>query len=389
MSLVGDLNIEHYTTDDLKDMFGLTPTSTYTEADLISKEITIQQHLGQDSSLDVTLQQQIRTFLFQARMKLQQSMNTTPYTATQPSEFYAGTLNPLSKRILSQSLTIDSRFRTPYYSTNASNFHVSLPLSIHNVVSMELTAMEMPTTFYCISKSLGNHFFQILVSNSDTSIEPLMVYVPDGSYDFLSFQNFLNTYLANQTVNSIYTSLSFLIDMNTPNNTTGGGSGKMIIGSTSGTLAFSLNFQTNEQGNDDVSIPLPLKLGWIMGFRQGIYTASTTYVSEGMVDLLGPKYAFLVVDDFHNNVHDGFVSAYTDSILNKNILARISLRGSLFNQYQIHSSNVPLSSNVRTYFGPVDIQKLQIQLLDEYGRILFLNNMDYSFCVQCQTIYQM
>ena len=51
--------------------------------------------------------------------------------------------------------------------------------------------------------------------------------------------------------------------------------------------------------------------------------------------------------------------------------------------------NYNLITTSRQYFGPVDIQKLQIQLLDEYGRILNLNNMDYSFCLSFQTIYDL
>ena len=51
--------------------------------------------------------------------------------------------------------------------------------------------------------------------------------------------------------------------------------------------------------------------------------------------------------------------------------------------------NFNLITSPRQYFGPVDIQKLQIQLLDEYGRILNLNNMDYSFCLTFQTIYEL
>ena len=35
----------------------------------------------------------------------------------------------------------------------------------------------------------------------------------------------------------------------------------------------------------------------------------------------------------------------------------------------------------RTYFGPVDIQKLKIQLLDDYGRIVDMNNMDISIAI--------
>jgi hypothetical protein len=30
---------------------------------------------------------------------------------------------------------------------------------------------------------------------------------------------------------------------------------------------------------------------------------------------------------------------------------------------------------------------MNIQLLDEYGRILDINNMDYSFCLTFKTVY--
>ena len=92
-------------------------------------------------------------------------------------------------------------------------------------------------------------------------------------------------------------------------------------------------------------------------------------------------------DDFNNNVNDGFYGTFTSSLLNKNILARISLQGNVFSI--LSQSNFNLITTPRQYFGPVDIQKLQIQLLDEYGRILNLNNMDYSFCLTFQTIYDL
>ena len=35
--------------------------------------------------------------------------------------------------------------------------------------------------------------------------------------------------------------------------------------------------------------------------------------------------------------------------------------------------------NVREYFGPTNIKKLKISLLDQFGRIFELNNSDWSF----------
>jgi len=306
----------------------------------------------------------------------------TPYGQSIPSEFYQGTLNPLNKRILRQNINIDTRFRENYYTTQSSNFHLDLPIRLTQVVSLQLSAFELPSTFYAVSKVFGNNFFVISLPN--TSIEPLIVTLPDGNYTYLTLQTYINELLLTAPG---YTNIQFLADINTPGGTGSGGSGKMVVGSINGDVNFVLNFQTDRYGNDDKQTPLPLKLGWLMGFREGYYENNVTYVSEGLIDMLGPRYIYLVVDDFNNNVSDGFYGAFTSSILNKNILARITLQGSVFNI--ITQNNLLLVTTARQYFGPVDIQKMQIQILDEYGRILDLNNMDYSFCLTFQTIYDL
>jgi len=124
-----------------------------------------------------------------------------------------------------------------------------------------------------------------------------------------------------------------------------------------------------------------------MGFRNGIYINNSNYVSEGLVNLLGPRYLFLVVDDFNNNVNNGFYSAFNSSVLNKNILARISLQSTIFNI--LSENNLNLITYPRQYYGPVNILNMNIQLLDEYGRIIDLNNMDFSFCLTFQTAYDL
>jgi hypothetical protein len=306
----------------------------------------------------------------------------TAYGQSSPSEFYPGTINPLNKRILRQNINIDTRFRENYYTTKSSNFHLDLPIRLTKVVSLQLSALELPSTFYVISQVFGNNFFVLEINEEPSGT--LVVTIPDGNYDYLGLQNYINNFLFGAPGN--YTNIQFLSDINTPNGSgPGSGTGKMVVGSKTGTQQFSINFLTDKYGNEDKQTPLPLKLGWLMGFREGFYENNTTYVSEGIIDLLGSKYIYLVVDDFNNSVLDGFYGAFTSSILNKNILARISLQGSVFNY--LTKDNFNLITTPRQYFGPVDIQKLQIQLLDEYGRILNLNNMDYSFCLTFQTIY--
>lgn len=305
----------------------------------------------------------------------------TAYGQSQPSEFYPGAINPLNKRILRQNINIDTRFRENYYSSQSSNFHLDLPLRLTQVVSLQLSALELPTTFYAISAVFGNNFFVLELP----SITPLIVTIPDGNYNYSTFVGYVNNFLQTQTVNVLYKDIEFIAD----NSNSGSGSGRMVVGVKAASTIFNytINFQTDRYGNEDRQTPLPLKCGWLMGFREGYYENNVSYISEGLIDLIGTKYIYLVVDDFNNNVSDGFYGAFTSSILNKNILARISLQGSVFNV--LAQSNFILTTTPRQYFGPVDIQKLQIQLLDEYGRILNLNNMDYSFCLTFQTIYDL
>jgi hypothetical protein len=419
-----DLNIENYTIKELEDIFEL-PVN-YDESIVEMQETKLRQNiLGNATIISSTknntlqfinkvknslinnikggintingLEKLAKTYqnVYNLDKNLQKSdtidagatniiqQPATPYGQSMPSEFYQGTINPLSKRILRQNINIDTRFRENYYATKSSNFHVDLPVRLNQVVSLQLTAMELPTTFYDISKVFGNNFFALEIPEQ----EPLIVTIPDGNYDYLGLQEYINNFLSG-TAPSPYSNIQFIADINTPNgNGLGSGSGKMVVGSVSGTQEFSINFLTDRYGNEDKQTPLPLKFGWSMGFRQGYYENALTYVSEGIIYLLGPKYIYLVVDDFNNNVNDGFYGAFTSSVLNKNILARISLQGSLFSN--LSKDNLNLLTTPRQYFGPVDIQKLQIQLLDEYGRILDLNNMDYSFCLTFQTIYDL
>ena len=438
-----DLNIHNYTIEELEEIFELR--GNYNILSIENKETKLRQNIMNDSTINASTKTQTLTFISDVKNKLtnhkknsnpflnsipiqnstamQKSATSnishshkdktslekiynldinlhpsqtvdagsttiirqpnTPFAQSFPSEFYQGAINPLNKRILRQNINIDTRFRDNYYSSNASNFHINLPIRLTEVVSLQLSAMELPTTFYVISKAFGNNFFVIQISGET----PLIVTVPDGNYDYLSLQKYINLFLSSMT-NSPYNTIQFLADINTPNGSAlNTGTGKMVVGTTSGTQAFSINFLTDKNGNDDRQTPLPLKLGWIMGFREGYYENAYTYVSEGIINVIGPRYIYLVVDDFNNSVNDGFYGAFSSSILNKNILARISLQGSVFNV--LAQNNYNLITNPRQYFGPVDIQKLQIQLLDEYGRVLDLNNMDYSFCLSFQTIYDL
>ena len=53
-----------------------------------------------------------------------------------------------------------------------------------------------------------------------------------------------------------------------------------------------------------------------------------------------------------------------------------------------HNRNTAINYPERIYFGPTDINKLEIKLYDEYGRIVNINHADYSFVLELELLYE-
>ena len=49
--------------------------------------------------------------------------------------------------------------------------------------------------------------------------------------------------------------------------------------------------------------------------------------------------------------------------------------------------NNPLCK-IRIYNGPVTLKKLHIKILDKFGNVVDLNNMDFSFTLELEILYE-
>ena len=123
----------------------------------------------------------------------------------------------------------------------------------------------------------------------------------------------------------------------------------------------------------------------MLGFRKFIYTGKLSYISESVMDIIGPRYLFLVIDDGNStNTNVNFIAA-TGSGLPGDTIARISLKGAAFN---IQTQNdFSVYTEPRYYFGPVTISNIRIKLIDEYQRVVNLNNNDISFTLRMIVVY--
>lgn len=408
-----DLNIENYTRGELIEMFELPSNfdrniveikesklrDTIVNNSQINKDTKVQTInfltkakniiLSEDKPQNKPLQQKIEDFYntsYQLKSsKLEdpgehmvQVRHDTPYLSSYPSEFFPGIINPIKKRTIRKNLNIDTRFRDNYYLTSASNFNIQLPLNMDNVLQMQLASIELPTSYYVVSKQYNNNYFTIVVNGQSAVIN-----IPDGNYTQTTIMEIINTQL--NLAGAPFSYISFIINLTNVNT----GSAQTMVGPNGTGIVTDLEiiFQYDRNGVEDRGTPLPLKIGWNLGFKNGMYSGVTNYVSEGIVDLTGPRYFYLVIDDYNNNINNNFYSAFNSSILNKNILARISVQANRFNI--LEQNNLNIVTTPREYFGPINLYAMNVQLLDEYGRIVDLNNMDFSFCLTLITVYDL
>ena len=388
-----NFDIRNYTINDLKDIFELP--NNFDSNIIEIKETKLREKLLSNPKLTPKLKQDTLQFITTAKIKLQENiksvkeiMNPHPYIIEKP--IIEGK-DILQERTLKKHLNVDTRFRDNFQQSS-SNFDINLSFKLANVKKMELSSIEFPTTFYAISNLFGNNFFTIRIDVLGEGVKEALFELPDGNYSRTAIINALNN-SSNYTPNdhSIFNDINFDVDVDAE----GSGTGKMIFtidSSLSIVNQVELLFNENRSCQPD-SNALIKKLGWMLGFRNGSYvsTNESNYFeirSESLLNITGPKYIYMAIDDHNSNNEStsNFYSAFNSVILHKNILARIPLTTFSFS-FEI-ANMLSIVSTPREYTNPVTIEKLGIQLMDEYGRILDLNEMNISFCLSFTQSYE-
>jgi hypothetical protein len=127
--------------------------------------------------------------------------------------------------------------------------------------------------------------------------------------------------------------------------------------------------------------------GWIVGFRSGNYiNIDESITSEGLFDAGGDRYIYVCINDFQYNNNPLNMVCFDKSVFNEDVIAKIPMvNGKL--SLIINDNNNALAK-VRRYNGPVNLSRLQIKIVDHFGTIIDLNNMDFSMTLELQLLYE-
>jgi len=443
MSNLFNLNIGEYKREELEELFALK--YPYTKGQILVCGEQIRKKVSKDKNLKDKDRKKVDVFINSAIAELSQTL-TDPILEPKlkKSEIVVssghplikrpkipdrGTLNPYTisnegdKNIMVKTINLDSTFRNNYFTTKASDFTITLPTEVKNVVEMKLVACELPQSIYAVSNALGNNFFTIIYDLSGGiagggSHHEVNIVLRDGNYFPIpcgscnaDMQSELNFQFSRPEPHGTGGRIQASIDRRTGKVIiAGAGDDNFIVVDPSGNppcygaqpcpdpsgkvvggmpvTALTLLFNTRNTDPPEFSpTPIQLKLGWMLGYRFGKYEGNTAYTSEGVYDFRGLRYLYLVVDDYNKNHSENIVGIFNSSLTQpENILARLSWK-----QYAFFSTtNEPIDNvyNSRSYFGPVDIRKLHIRILDLFGRVVSLNNMDFSMALEFKCLYK-
>lgn len=416
---------DEYSVGELEELFQL-PLS-YTVADIFGKKDAFLESMRANGFSDDELMGNYR-FLDEATKRLVLAKTSVlppaavvpdfralderparPYTLTSESDvLLSGKMNPLSTRLITKCLTVDTRFREDYFSSSSSDLYIQLPQKLSRVVSMQLSALELPMTFYGIMQAYGNNFLYLtatyyvdgdgvmtttITPATETATDTFSLTIPDGNYNAQDLITTINNLLApteSDGVTLLYPDSAFsYIQFTLDVTTSGSGTAKVYVQNTGAkadaVASFRMDFTADVEGQSR-DVDLSSTLAWNLGFRKRLYDGNTFYASETTIEPTTIRYVYLVVDDFNHSVNQHFMTAYqSQSQLNANILARIALRGAYFTMIMENTLN--LVTEPRKYFGPVDITKLHIQLIDDRGRVVPMNSADYAFCLTFKMLY--
>lgn len=257
-------------------------------------------------------------------------------------------------------VNVDTRFaqsNNPY----TCEYMMTLPERLTNIKSIKVRQVEIPLSFYNISACLGNNQCQVVEVDSNTRHT---ITVPDNNYSMVELAVMLNTLVS--------TALGCIVTF--------------TLGSKNTTIEANCGRKLQfVWWTESVSGSIKMQLGWVLGFRKASVEMTSKTTAEAVANIHTIRYLFLVLDEFSTHVPQSFLAPMSHNILQQKILCRIQIQDqNPFGFTQSCDDATAMYSDKRVYPGVIDIQRLKLQVVNEWGQPLSLNGCDFSFLLEME-----
>jgi len=289
-----------------------------------------------------------------------------------------GTVTTLKKKTTETTFCINSLFRDSS-SSSATDCIYNLPYVIRNVTSMEIMTIELPQSIFLFSERNGSNTMYFKEYSGPDPYHPLegLVTLPPGNYKTSSSPDLISS-LETAINNQLGAGNRFTVSLNATSN-------RITISNST----YLFEMYTVYQGTNR---NITKTMGWTLGYRQLSYTNLQSYVTESLYNNTPFPYLYLEINDLNTQyIATQVIGLFSNSFLDSNIIAKICYTNS--NNYTSYNTVVYDGKYVvgspREYFGPVHLQKMYIRLLDQYGTVVDLNGLDFSFTLRIKVLYDL
>jgi hypothetical protein len=437
-----NLNHEDYTTGDIKKFFTKNTTINFLNDFTLQDIEDAKKRIFLKIKNEVKDQEEFKFFLDKLADKLFEEKFTAGLSNNQGvvvKNTVRDTLNPNYKNTTNRIVLVDSQYR-PQLTNSETDFTVQLNERLTNVVSMEITNIQIPYTFYNLESRQYNNIFTLSNGSSTWTIT-----IPNGHYTLSSTISKINTLVHSHTSD---------ITFSEPDSATG----LITITNSSNSVNYTFDFMPS-------GARLNGCLGWFLGFRnytgenvvnansnatlQYTINHNSSTTGTAIANIPVTKYIVVVVEDFNNNqVSDSLIqnkidqdmvkptsyftqNPYLDIINPTNLDSYISglgdertltkkqlytraqqnqskmnllfqnLRLEVFSPNQVlglfpfdstQDWNTPYFTDKcdykRQYFGPADIDRLRVKIYDDKGNLLDLNGNNWHMTILTEHLYK-
>jgi hypothetical protein len=216
-------------------------------------------------------------------------------------------LNPTLKNSYNRFIVLDSQYRQGSTGVISTDYVADLSDIMNKVLSIRLYSIQIPYSWYVFDSNYLNNYFkiQLVMLSGTTNIVPIEI--TSGNYTVSELVTELNTTLTEANITGV---IFEYIQINSKMTIKFSSS---ITYNTDAVTSVNLVFyEANWSATSGIPFSFNQTLGWYLGYRNIIYNdflPNSTLTPEAVVDISGPRYVVLSIDDFNqNHINNGLVT---------------------------------------------------------------------------------
>jgi hypothetical protein len=422
-----DLDINNYSTDDLINFFKLDNNYSYSELDERYKDITVNIL---KSTRNLQYKYDLIDFINNGKIILlkniedenetiiKKNIPKTNIKKNDTEEYVEETvgkiLNPLTSHPALQRQKINPKssnsykvqttttnyiyntlYRDNFFNTVPNNCSFTLPFTIKNVTAISLSAIQIPNVSNTFSDEGETN--QLFIHEDTTGIEGIVI-LPPGNYTNLQYPAILESAINIQLLGSTPNRFTVLLNQYTQRITIANSTNTFTMNiltkkynSTSNAkyCLYNPDYNTRPTDKDPKNNINPSEyaytMGYIIGYRDVIYSGLQSYTSESVYQDTLQDYYYFELNDYTDYQFKTTVGVFPTSFLSNNIIAILPITTPKYTTS--FDNNANFIYKTRNYSAPINLKKISIKIMGPQGELIDLKHVDFSFCLQITTLY--